>query len=153
MPKFGAVAGLKPKKSKKKSVSTSQLKKKAWDAFSRYIRIKECREIGKCVTCNRKLTFKTTQAGHFITGRSNVVLFNEEIVHIQCSGCNIFLHGNINSYTIYMLDKYGEKKVREFIKLKGQILQYKKQDYIEIKEKYDKLYNDYKILHNILDTD
>lgn len=65
-------------------------KKKAWDAFSRYIRTRDClkstgdRNRGACVTCGRVFDFKKLQAGHFIPGRVNSILFDEQCVHAQC---------------------------------------------------------------------
>ena len=56
-----------------------QLSKKAWDAFSLFIRLRDClkttgaKEYGVCFTCGRKYAFKALQAGHFVRGRGGAV--------------------------------------------------------------------------------
>lgn len=101
-----------------------KLKAKVWKKFSEYIRKKECIETtgfidrGRCVTCGNEFDYKQLQAGHFVDGRSNAVLFVEDIVHIQCYRCNCLLHGNKDAYTLYMLDRYGKKKVERFLMMK-----------------------------------
>jgi len=76
--------------------SMSKAKRKAWSAFSLYIRISASDINGnaKCVTCGAVKSYKDLQAGHFIPGRRNAVLFSEEGVHPQCYHCNIGLNGN-----------------------------------------------------------
>ncbi len=77
-------------------------KAKAWKAFSIYIRTRDCLrfsgdpELGKCVTCNKAFPFKSLQAGHFISGRTNSVLFDERLVYSQCltAESNINMYGN-----------------------------------------------------------
>jgi len=60
-------------------------KKKAWIQFSRYIRLKYAKNgFVKCYTCSTVKHWKEMQAGHGIGGRSNAVLFNEDIVRPQC---------------------------------------------------------------------
>ncbi len=46
------------------------------------------------------------QAGHYIDGRNNTVLYDEKLVHPQCLRCNVFLKGNKVSYTVFMANKY-----------------------------------------------
>jgi hypothetical protein len=69
---------------KKKSIKT--LKKKAWKAFSEYIRRKYSGSGGlvKCVTCNKIDHWKSMHAGHYVDGRNNTVLFDERLVWPQC---------------------------------------------------------------------
>jgi hypothetical protein len=129
-----------------KKRSTQAMKKKAWAAFSRYIRLKECLETtcttrhGCCTTCGDVIPYNELQAGHFVNGRSNGVLFDERGVHIQCRTCNLFKQGNKEEYEKVMMKRYGlevikdlEEKARTPIKI----------DYTEIariyKEKADLL--------------
>lgn len=101
------------KKRKKKKLSYKRLKNKVWNLFSEYIRKKECLEItgalveGICVTCGKRFSYKKLQAGHFIPGRHLSILYDERGCHIQCKRCNIFLHGNLIEYFIFMEQKYG----------------------------------------------
>ena len=107
-----------------KSPTVSQLKKKAWDIFSRYIRTRDCIETtgypdqGRCFTCDIIYPFKKLQAGHFVDGRTKPVLFNEDIVRIQCSGCNLFKKGNKDSYFPKMVEIHGIDRVLEFLELR-----------------------------------
>lgn len=57
------------------------------------------------------------QAGHFIPGRHNAVLFDERNVHPQCVGCNVFKHGNLIPYYRYMLFYYGQAVIDELEEL------------------------------------
>ena len=93
-----------------------KLKAKAWKAISQYIRYKECiettgdPEYGNCCTCGRLKHRKELQAGHYISGRTNSILFVEFGIHIQCVSCNMFNEGNKSEYERYMLDRYGKEK-------------------------------------------
>ena len=74
----------------KKKQTISTLKKQSWQEFSKWIRLRDCvkttgdTESGVCITCGKLIPFKQSQAGHFIAGRVNAVLFDEDIVHLQC---------------------------------------------------------------------
>lgn len=61
----------------------------AWKAFSVMIRKSKANHhgFGVCVTCPPKKAIKPwreLQAGHFVAGRGNSVLFDERLVHPQC---------------------------------------------------------------------
>lgn len=75
---------------KKKTVSKSKAKANAWREFSRFIRTRDAiattgdTDTLICCTCGKLIPFKQAQAGHFIAGRTNALLFDEDIVHGQC---------------------------------------------------------------------
>jgi hypothetical protein len=114
----------------KKKPTLKSLKNKCWRIFSEYIRRKEADEGGTnyCFTCGQPKFWKELQAGHFIGGRTNSVLFNEEIVKPQCLMCNVFLRGNYGKYTLRMLDLHGREKVDEFMSLKHHVKKYTQSD-------------------------
>ena len=91
-----------------------QLKDKAWKLFSRYIRLRDCLKTtgtlthGTCITCGKVYQFESLQAGHFIAGRSNAVLFDEQGVFAQCYSCNVGKHGNLLEYRRKIIEMYGE---------------------------------------------
>lgn len=127
----------------------SDLKKakdKAWAAFSRFIRARDCIastedvESGQCITCKEMIPFKKAQAGHFIGGRSGGVLFDEEIVHLQCYRCNVALKGNYVEYTLEMIKRHGIEKVEELKLRKHLSIKYKVFDYERIRKEYDDKY-------------
>jgi hypothetical protein len=121
-----------------KRPTLKSLKNKCWKVFSEWIRRKDADEGGtvRCVTCRRLMYWKESQAGHFIGGRTGAVLFHEEIVHPQCVQCNVFLKGNYQAYTLYMVDKYGREKVDEFLQLKHQVRKYTTSELEEMIGKY-----------------
>ena len=60
------------------------------------------------------------QSGHAIPGRHNAVLFDEEIIRIQCSTCNIFKRGNYQVFVPKLIREHGfdgldwwDEKLRE----------------------------------------
>lgn len=128
-------------------MSIKSAKQKAWREFSRFIRLRDCirttgsDEYGLCITCGKRVPFKSSQAGHFIAGRTNAVLFNEDIVHLQCYGCNVCKHGEQLEY-YYAMKKLGytEEQITEFRKLRHKTVKYKESDYKKIAETYSNKY-------------
>lgn len=114
------------------------LKAKCWKVFSEWIRRKDADAGGTnyCFTCGQPKFWKELQAGHFIGGRTNAVLFNEDIVNPQCLMCNVFLHGNYGKYTLKMIDLHGREKVEEFLALKHKTVKYTRSDLEEMIETY-----------------
>lgn len=122
-------------------------KEKAWQSFSRYIRTRDCLrftgdpEEGRCVTCNHSFSFKKLQAGHFISGRGNAVLFDERLVYSQCYQCNgnppFGKGGNYVEYFRFMLDEVGLEKIDEFRSIKGTTKVYKTHDFIALRDQFD----------------
>lgn len=125
-----------------KRSSTKKAKDKAWKAFSIYIRTRDCLRFTKdpdngiCVSCKRHYPFKQLQAGHFISGRGNSVLFDDRIVYSQCYGCNVGRSGAYVEYFVFMEEEWGRDKIDEFRALKADTKIYKEYDYIEIEERF-----------------
>ena len=119
-------------------------KELAWQAFSKYIRTRDCirfngsLETGTCVTCNKSFPLKSLQAGHFVSGRNDAVLFNEEVVHTQCIVCNVMKGGMYAEYAVFMLKQgYTQEQIEDFIKLKQSPLKYDVDYFISIKNDYN----------------
>lgn len=143
---------------KKPKTPRQKAKDAAWDAFSIYIRTRDCLRFtgkpdeGMCVTCKRWYPFKKLQAGHFISGRGNAVLFDDRLVYTQCLGCNgnppYGKGGNYVEYFRFMLDEVGLEKIDEFRALKGDTKVYKIHDFIDLYHKFteatDELLRQYK---------
>lgn len=104
---------------KTKKDTVSKAKKAAWTEFSRFIRLRDCLYstgtlgYGKCITCGKVFPFEKLQAGHFIPGRNNSILFDTRCVHAQCVGCNVYGGGKQPEYYIQMVDRYGLETVNE----------------------------------------
>ena len=120
--------------------SLPSMKRKVWGVFSQYIRMRDCLRTtgcsswGLCITCGKRLHFKMLQAGHFISGRNNAVLFQERGVHAQCYNCNINLRGNTLKYRRMINLLYGEGAD---VKLETEADQTIKFTIEELQEKYD----------------
>lgn len=93
---------------KAKLHNVSWWKKKAWSAFSKWIRE---RDEYVCCTCGKQERGPGMHGGHFIPGRHNSVLFDEHNVHAQCYWCNMRLKGNPIKYFRFMQQKYGEAEI------------------------------------------
>lgn len=107
----------------------ADIKRKAWDIFSKFIRNRDKR----CVCCGS--TYQL-QAGHFWHG---VLDFDEININTQCKRCNHFLSGNLAVYSSYLIGKYGVEEfkaldIRHSMAQKGEIRS--DQDYLNIIEKY-----------------
>ena len=95
-------------------------KDKAWDEFSAFIRVRDCLrtsgtlEEGVCISCHRAVPFKGSQAGHFIAGRTNAILLDEDLVHLQCYHCNVGLSGNYVEYFVAMEKLYTREEIDIF---------------------------------------
>lgn len=129
-------------------MSISSAKKRAWEWFSKYIRLRDClvttgsKEYGKCITCGKRYSFKELQAGHFLAGRGGSILFEEDGVHAQCKGCNLFKHGNVEEYYPKMLEMYGQKRIDELKFLKNQTRRWTEGELNSIAKEYKSLYED-----------
>ncbi len=119
-------------------------KARAWAIFSIYIRLRDCESyqhagmFAPCVTCGKLTHFKQLQAGHFLSGRGNAVLFDEDLVHAQCQQCNIFKHGNSDGYWPYVVKTYGWDATNEMLKKKQLIKKYSISDLEDLIVRYKK---------------
>ncbi len=130
---------------KKKRITITKAKSRAWDAFSRFVRLRDAIRTTKtkewllCITCNKSYPAfgkSCAQAGHFIGGRGNSVLIDEQFVWGQCYNCNINLKGNWVVYEKKMIEMWGKKIVEE-AKLKHGLIDKKTvEEWLEIEEEY-----------------
>ena len=127
---------------KVKQPKKTTVKKRAWDAFSKFIRTRDCirttgcPDWGLCITCQKRYHIKLLQAGHFIAGRHNANLFNEKGCHSQCYNCNVNLRSNPLEYRRQIIKLYGEGYDEVLEKESKEIKKYSVQDLTEICEKY-----------------
>lgn len=80
------------------------LHKKAWKAFSMYIRQKGMDEDGMnvCYTCKKVKHYKLLYAGHLWHGKLD---FDERNIHPQCWHCNYPNHGMREAYSANLLSE------------------------------------------------
>lgn len=105
---------------RKKSPNTLA-KDRAWAQFSTFIRTRDCLRTsgnlhhGTCISCEAEVEYNKSQAGHFIAGRTNAILLDEDIVHLQCYRCNIPLSGNGVQYFIAMEKLYSRREINRLL--------------------------------------
>ena len=75
------------------------------------------KEWGRCVTCNGLFKISKLQAGHFTSGRTDAVLFEETGIHAQCCKCNVFRSGEWPKYYRFMQQEYGQEEIERLIDL------------------------------------
>jgi hypothetical protein len=123
---------------KKKLQSLTEIKKDVWTIFSQYIRMKyaDWRGYVRCVTCNAAMHWKKAQAGHFIPGRRNSILFDERHIYPQCLRCNVMLSGNLIKYWPFMMKKVGQEVIDELTKLNTTEKHWTREELYALKEKY-----------------
>jgi hypothetical protein len=82
--------------------------------------------------------WKELQAGHFVGGRRNSILYEETNVHAQCYACNVCRYGEVLKYRDFIIEKYGEPEVVRLRSLNEKSLVFTVQDYEEMIKKYQK---------------
>ena len=124
------------------SESIAKLKRRLWPTFSKYIRLREAdfKGYARCVTCNKAYPWQRLQAGHFVPGRRNSILYDERNCHQQCYICNIVLKGNPRKYEAYMQARYGQDVIDELDSKNDEMKQFTPQELVALIQLYkDKL--------------
>ncbi len=106
-----------------KAPKLSTIKKKADKVFSEYIRRKYANTHGdvKCVTCGQWHPIAEMDAGHYISRNHMATRYDERNVFPQCHRCNRFNGGNIPTYSLFLLDRFGLSVVRDLEKLSHEV--------------------------------
>lgn len=87
--------------------STAKLKLRAQECFNAYIRHRDKGQ--PCISCQQ---YRTLEAGHFYSaGHHNLIRFDEDNCHGQCSACNRHLSGNLLHYRRYLEIKIGKDRL------------------------------------------
>ncbi len=118
------------------------IEKEAKRLFSQLVRLRGCLdttgslEYGKCFTCGTPVAFERLHCGHFISGRTNSLFFEENNSHIQCEVCNTFKGGNIKRYRQNMMVTYGLEEVERLESLRHKAVKFFDADFKEFKAKF-----------------
>ena len=120
---------------KKKSPSLKALHDKAWKLMSIYVRTKNAdwRGYNKCYTCKAVKPYQELQCGHYWHGRLD---FDQRNLRPQCSRCNKWLSGNLDNYTMNLIEEVGLEAVKQLRKDAHQHPGYNRSELLEIIEKY-----------------
>ena len=117
--------------------TAASAKKRAWEAFSGFIRKRD----KKCATCDSP----ATQAGHFNHERDkgsnpnlggNMLWYCEKNVHGQCTACNVYKSGNIPTYALFLEEKYGAGILQELYALRRTPKKWTIEELLAIEAKY-----------------
>lgn len=98
----------------------------AWYWFSRYIRERDVKMWGRCISCDKEITFSTSDCGHFAPAANcGIELLMDELNNnAECGGCNGFDEGHLFGYEVNLRKRYGDQKVDE-LKAKYLIAKFK----------------------------
>lgn len=124
------------------------VKRRAWNNFSRFIRIRDCLATvgfpfaGVCVTCGKRFHISFLDAGHLFAGRGNAVLFDERVVRAQCRICNQTKGGRHNKFRKIMEELHGEKTVEQWQIESKKMVQDNEMDFDAIAKKYKEKYKE-----------
>lgn len=121
-----------------------------WPLFSLHVRVKDADDRGynSCITCGVVKHYKDLQAGHFIPGRHNAILFDERGCHPQCYHCNVGLKSNPRRYDRYMRENYGDAVIKELEVLDDTNKQFTKPEIISMIEHYREILSGYEALRS-----
>ena len=76
-------------------------------------------------------------AGHYVPKSYGLSLyFDERNVNSQCSGCNLFKHGDLSSYAVALRKKYGPDILEELDAKRKEVKKYTRAEYEELIRKY-----------------
>lgn len=110
---------------KAKPKSIAYWKKRVWKLVSEYIRRRAADEAkqggyAQCCSCGTWRNWKDGDAGHFIDGRHNSIVYDPRNVHFQCKPCNgSFINQKYDRHEIkkryeeFMVKRYGAEVVEE----------------------------------------
>jgi len=110
--------------------------------FSRWIKIRDCLATtgtlteGICITSGRRIRFSQGDCGHFVPGRADAVLFDENNAHFQSSSDNRFKQGKWIEYEKALLFMYGAEEVQRLKELYYNGFKYSEEEYRDIAKKY-----------------
>lgn len=116
-----------------------KLKIKLWKVFSEYIRRRDADWKGfvACCSCGTSKHYKEMNAGHYRPRTDGLAtFFLETNVHAQCPQCNLYKHGNLAPYAIYLRRRYGDQILEKLEWETQQIINISNQDYKRLIEEY-----------------
>lgn len=95
-----------------KTKSTRSTKvRKLDELFSRFIRLRDCTPIGRCISCGKVITYETCDCGHYVNRKHMALRYDEQNCNAQCRACNRYDEGNLQGYRKGLIAKIGEKAV------------------------------------------
>ena len=105
-----------------RSTNISKMKKAVWKLVSEYIRRSYANKDGmvSCYTCGKWSHWKDgMQTGHAFAGRGNAILYELDLLRVQCVGCNIMNSGRLDIFTYKLREELGVERFEELWRLKN----------------------------------
>ena len=124
------------KKLKEKLKTPKQRINEVRQVFQSYIRMRDAKL--PCISCHTTQS-KIWNAGHYLKAELYTgLIFNEDNCHKQCTKCNLFLDGNEANYRIGLIERIGERRVKELEQIKDsmRLYRYSNEQLEELKENY-----------------
>jgi len=105
--------------------------------FSQYIRRRDSQDdMCSCSTCGVVKPIKQMQAGHFMSRGKYSTRWDEQNVHAQCQGCNMWKQGQQYKMSIHIDQKYGAGTAEELMNKSNRTAKFTDSDLIELINKY-----------------
>ena len=123
----------------------------AWKWFAKYIKLRDALKTTgdiffvRCITCGDLNPIEEMHAGHGIPGRTNSILFDEDLVNGQCALCNCSRGGEYQVYKHVLLIRYGHEKWNHWQAIKTRSVFYTDFDYEKIANTFRKKFNKLKL--------
>lgn len=124
----------KKKKGRKRLPSLKELRKKAWDLQSVWVRSHGADFSGyvACYTCYRVYHWKIMDAGHFIHSSYDFDIHN---IKPQCTYCNRYCHGRPLEFYLHLTQEYGTENA-EKLRTRPKWNAYKRSQILDVIKKY-----------------
>lgn len=86
-----------------------------WYYLSLFIRERDVKQYGTCISCGKEITVDTCDAGHFIPASAcgRDLLFDPMNVHAECPRCNAWDESHMLGYERGLTERYGEDLVKQ----------------------------------------
>jgi hypothetical protein len=120
-----------------KAVSLKSAKKRAYDAFSIYLRtLWTLKGFATCYTCDKQCFLKgrpgiRVTVGHWVEGHHAVSYINEDYVRPQCYRCNMMMGGNQGEFRDRIRKELGDKKVDQLLLKARESVDISAQEYLQ----------------------
>ena len=120
-----------------KKPTPKSLKKKAWKLVSEFVRRRSANWKGEvsCFTCGAIKNWKETHCGHWKHGKLD---YDTRNLKPQCKKCNVYLHGNLDRYTLRLIEENNIEWIKRLEQDANQVKKYTIKELEEIIERYTK---------------
>ena len=124
---------------KPKKPTVSQLKKKADQIVSEYVRRSAADPhtgLATCYTCGVQKPWKEQQCGHYISRGANILRYDQRNLRVQCVGCNVFRKGNYPAYAAALVRECGAEIIEQLQWESKELKQWKPTDLQDVIDSY-----------------